>query len=45
MAQPRKLSPAALLDNKRIGFEGRAAHDDHLAVKVWLRLLSCSTQI
>lgn len=45
MPQPRKLPQAAPLDDKRIGFEGRAAHDDHLAVKVWLRLLSCSTQI
>jgi DNA-binding MarR family transcriptional regulator len=33
------------LDDKRIGFEGRMAEDDHLSVKVWLRLLSCSTQI
>jgi DNA-binding MarR family transcriptional regulator len=33
------------LDDKRIGFEGRAADDDHMSVKVWLRLLSCSTQI
>ncbi len=36
---------ASPLAADRIGFEGRAAADDHLAVKVWLRLLSCSTQI
>jgi DNA-binding MarR family transcriptional regulator len=43
---PRPKTNAALaLDDKRIGFEGRAVDDDHLSVKVWLRLLSCSTQI
>jgi DNA-binding MarR family transcriptional regulator len=43
---PRTTTKKALtLDDKRIGFEGRAAEDDHLSVKVWLRLLSCSTQI
>jgi DNA-binding MarR family transcriptional regulator len=45
MAHRLKPSPATALDDKRIGFEGRAVQDDHLAVKVWLRLLSCSTQI
>lgn len=34
-----------LLDDDRIGLEGRAAEDDHQSIKVWLRLLSCSTQI
>jgi DNA-binding MarR family transcriptional regulator len=40
-----KPKTSLALDDKRIGFEGRAADDDHLSVKVWLRLLSCSTQI
>lgn len=34
-----------LLGDERIGHEARAASDDRLALKVWLRLLACSTQI
>jgi DNA-binding MarR family transcriptional regulator len=33
------------LDDDRIGLEARAAADDHVALKLWLRLLACSTQI
>jgi DNA-binding MarR family transcriptional regulator len=33
------------LGDKAIGREARAAADDHAAVRLWLRLLSCSTQI
>jgi DNA-binding MarR family transcriptional regulator len=33
------------LGDAAIGREARAAADDHAAVKLWLRLLSCSTQI
>ena len=33
------------LGDERIGLEARAHKDDHLEVKIWLRLLSCSTQI
>jgi len=33
------------LDEQRIGLEARAASDDHSAIKLWLRLLACSTQI
>jgi DNA-binding MarR family transcriptional regulator len=33
------------LGDKAIGHEARAAADDHAAVRLWLRLLSCSTQI
>ena len=36
---------SALLDDESIGLEGRIASDDHQSLKVWLRLLSCSTQI
>ncbi|NRF69311.1 MarR family transcriptional regulator [Aquincola sp. S2] len=33
------------LDDDRIGMEARAGADDHVALKLWLRLLACSTQI
>ncbi len=42
MGKPSLPSPLA---PERMGFEARAAADDHLALRVWLRLLSCSTQI
>jgi DNA-binding MarR family transcriptional regulator len=34
-----------LVEDHQIGLEGRAVPADHQAVKLWLRLLSCSTQI
>ena len=37
--------PAPTLGEHHIGREARTAHNDHQAVKLWLRLLSCSTQI
>lgn len=45
MAVHRDFSAVRVLDDERIGMEGRLVHDDHLDVKLWLRLLSCSTQI
>jgi DNA-binding MarR family transcriptional regulator len=36
---------AELLGDSEIGHEGRAATSNHAAVKTWLRLLSCTTQI
>lgn len=33
------------LDEGRIGLEARVASDDHSAIKLWLRLLACGTQI
>jgi DNA-binding MarR family transcriptional regulator len=33
------------LNQDNIGLEARAAADDHAALKLWLRLLACSTQI
>ena len=39
------LPRGPLLDAERIGLEGRAAADDHQSLRLWLRLLSCSTQI
>ena len=34
-----------LLGDDAIGHEGRAADTNHAAVKTWLRLLSCTTQV
>ncbi len=34
-----------LLEPDAIGLEGRVVSDDHQSLKVWLRLMSCSTQI
>ena len=45
---PRRSQAAAaapLLDDRRIGLEARVAADDHLSLKLWLRLLACSKQI
>ena len=33
------------LDAQRIGLEARTGPDDHLSLKLWLRLLACSTDI
>jgi DNA-binding MarR family transcriptional regulator len=41
----RKTELSDLLGAHRIGAEARAASDDHLSLRVWLRLLACSTQI
>jgi DNA-binding MarR family transcriptional regulator len=41
----RRAASAPLLDHETIGLEGRVVQDDHHSLKVWLRLLSCSTQI
>jgi len=40
-----KTEASPLLNDQTIGLEGRVASDDHQSLKVWLRLLSCSTQI
>ena len=37
--------PDVKLDDDHIGREARVSADDHTAVKLWLRLLSCSTQV
>ncbi len=36
---------ARLLDDQSIGLEARVAEADHQSLKLWLRLLACSTQI
>lgn len=33
------------MNDEHLGHEARAQGDDHLDVKVWLRLLACSTEI
>jgi len=45
MSTARKKAAMPLLDDERIGLEGRVVSDDHHSLKLWLRLLSCSTQI
>ena len=41
----RRFARPHLLDDHAIGLEARAGHDDHLSLKLWLRLLACSTQV
>lgn len=43
--KPTNFRRLRLVDDHQIGLEGRAVDADHQAVKLWLRLLSCSTQI
>lgn len=43
--KPRNFSVLRVVDDENIGREARAVSGDHQAVKLWLRLLSCSTQI
>lgn len=40
---PARAEP--LLDDDQIGMEARVGDADHQALKVWLRLLACTTQI
>jgi DNA-binding MarR family transcriptional regulator len=41
----RRYAHPRLLDDRAIGLEARAGHEDHLSLKLWLRLLACSTQV
>lgn len=43
--RPLDFRKLRLVDEHQIGLEGRAVAADHQVVKLWLRLLSCSTQI
>lgn len=45
MASARAVKRISSLDEANIGREARSLSSDHSAVKLWLRLLSCSTQI
>ncbi len=38
-------SHAHLLEIQELGHEARVHNDDHAALKLWLRLLSCTTQL
>lgn len=41
----RRFARVHVVDDAAIGQEARATADDHSAVRLWLRLLSCSAQI
>lgn len=45
MARTRKLELVQVLGDSAIGREARAVPEDHSTVRLWLRLLACSTQI
>ena len=45
MARPHAFQLIDGLDAAQIGHEARAQADDHVDLKIWLRLLACSTQI
>lgn len=40
-----RTAPDHLLDDQSIGLEARVVEADHQSLKLWLRLLACSTQI
>lgn len=44
-ARPARVDLAQLLDEQALGLEARVAEADHQSLKLWLRLLACSTQI
>ena len=41
----RRFAHVHVVDASRLGQEARAQGSDHSAVRLWLRLLSCSTQV
>jgi DNA-binding MarR family transcriptional regulator len=41
----RHFAQVHVVDDERLGQEARAQSTDHSAVRLWLRLLSCSTQV
>lgn len=45
MKTPRHFKVVGVLGDHGIGHEARAGSADHLDLRVWLRLLACSTQI
>ena len=38
-------SHALLKDAQELGLEARAGSDDHAKLRLWLRMLSCTTQV
>ena len=45
MGRSASKPAAALLDDQAIGLEARSHHDDHLSLRLWLRLLACRSEI
>lgn len=45
MKRAAKQEVTPLLDDQAIGLEARSVSDDHLSLRLWLRLLACSTDI
>lgn len=45
MPTKKRFSRVHVVDEASLGQEARAQSSDHSAVRLWLRLLSCSTQI
>ena len=45
MKRAARQEVAPLLDDQAIGLEARSSGDDHLSLRLWLRLLACSTDI
>ena len=45
MKRAAKQEVMPLLDDQAIGLEARSVSDDHLSLRLWLRLLACSTDI
>ena len=45
MKRAAKPEVTPLLDDQAIGLEARSVSDDHLSLRLWLRLLACSTDI
>lgn len=41
----RSVSLPVRADDQRLGHDARATADDHVDLKIWLRLLTCSVQI
>lgn len=45
MKRAAKPEVAPLLDDQAIGLEARSSNDDHLSLRLWLRLLACRSDI
>jgi DNA-binding MarR family transcriptional regulator len=45
MASRKRFAHVHVVDEAQLGQEARVQSSDHSAVRLWLRLLSCSTQI
>ena len=45
MNASHRTTTAPPIDHDTLGLEGRVVSNDHQALKLWLRLLSCTTQV